>query len=106
MRKGMDMTLSAQETFFVVCSECKCSKEIHDKEVPEGDCEYCRKNFGFHFFPGQTINGDKTLNNDHVLIDHLEPGDIVTVNTKLHPEDPNRIYSIQRDGRYIFLQKK
>lgn len=95
------------EKFFIIkCKECGCQKRIEAKEIPIGECQYCERNFGFYFFPGQIINEDRTVNNDHVKISHLEEGDVVTINTKLYPEDPNRIFSIQRAGEFIYKDGK
>ena len=94
--------LSALETVIIKCRECGCSKEIFPKEIPVGDCQYCKEEFGYYFFPGQFLNEDGTLNNDNSIIANFEFGDIITLDTRLKAEDPKRIYSVKRNGKILY----
>lgn len=84
--------LMKQKGITLVCLPCGCVKKILPGEIPDGDCGYCRMNFGWVLFPDrfrlQYKEGDEIL----------EDGDVVIVDTKLPVESPDRIYEVIRHG--------
>lgn len=74
------------------CMMCSCEREAAENETPTGRCMWCREYFGWTEFP---------LSLKQIRFE-LIAGDIVTVDTRKHPNDPERIFEIERNGVIIY----
>ena len=86
----------------IQCRECGCIKTVtKEKEVPVGDCKYCKDNFGWYCCKGE---GPKGLEKHWPLQD----GDLLVIDTALphivNDNEPNfdRIFSLIRNGGILF----
>jgi hypothetical protein len=85
----------------IQCRECGCIRNIKDKEIPKGNCQYCEKDFGYYTCKGLIPPGlEKYF--------PLQEGDILVIDTTLPAvvgdNEPNfdRIYSLWRNGGCLF----
>ena len=88
----------------LICGECGVSRRIKDKEIPVGDCRFCKKDFGYYILPEELYQkafhskaGQEPFK--------LQSEDMLTLNTRLKAVDSRRIAIIVRDGKEIYRDR-